>query len=38
MTDMQDVQAQLDALRKELNAVKSTGGEDKLSLVLFSGI
>lgn len=37
MTDMQDVQAQLDALRKELNAVKSTGGEDKLSLVLFSG-
>lgn len=37
MTDMQDVQAQLDALRKELNTVKSAGSEDKLSLVLFSG-
>lgn len=37
MSDMQHLQEQMDALRKELGQVKSNGQEDKLSMVLFSG-
>lgn len=37
MSEMPQMQEQLDALRKELARVKGAGQEDKLSMVLFSG-
>jgi len=37
MSDMQQLQEQLDALRKEFAGVKRSVQEDKLSMVLFSG-
>jgi len=37
MSEMVQLQEQLDALRKELAGVKRSGQEDKLSMVLFSG-
>ncbi len=37
MADMTQLQEQMDALRKELQQVKGSGQEDKMSMVLFSG-